>query len=277
MTGNSDNFKLVYTTNSNATYPMYNGEERRKYTGVSQLMVESLKTLNDRRLFYIAEPAAALVTGGAAPNTFAAFAGAPTELAADQLALNNSAGAYSLLNKRYPLFQNGDPMLFFTYSEQCFIIAEAIEEGWVTGTAQTYYENGVKAMLSYYMALPNTATYVQGMAINQAYIDAYFTGAAAYATAGTKQDRLRQIWTQRWMIDFFQGNGGNYEQVLRTGWPVYPLDPATSLNPEDPAVYPKRWMYPTDERTKNPVNYFKAIDDQFGGSDGINQVPWYLQ
>ena len=27
-------------------------------------------------------------------------------------------------------------MIKFTYAEQCFIIAEAIEEGWVTGNAK---------------------------------------------------------------------------------------------------------------------------------------------
>jgi len=277
MTGNADNLKLSFSTNANATYPMYNGEDRRKYTGVSELTINALKNLNDRRLFYFAEPAQALVNGGALASDFAAYAGAPTELSADQLALNNASGAYSLLNKRYPVFQNGDPMLYFTYSEQCFIIAEAIEEGWVSGNAQDYYVNGVKAMLSHYMSLPNTSAYVHGMAINQSYIDNYFTGAAAYATAGTKEDRLHQIWTQRWLIDFFQGNGGNYSEFLRTGYPVYPIDPATSLNPEDPSVYPKRWMYPTDEQTKNPENYLKAIADQYDGFDGINKTPWYLK
>jgi hypothetical protein len=58
---------------------------------------------------------------------------------------------------------------------------------------------------------------------------------------------------------------------------VYPLDPTTSLNPEDPTKYPKRWMYPTDEQTKNPINYQQAIDEQYNGFDGINQIPWWLQ
>lgn len=278
MTGNDDNFKLVFSTNSNAVYPMWaNGETFRIKTGPSELAVDALKNFSDRRLFYFAEPAQAQITGGLTEQDWDAYAGAPTELAPDQLALNNAAGAYSLLSKRYVMYMDNDPMLYFTYSEQCFIIAEAVEEGWVTGNAQTWYENGVKAILSYYMNLPHTAGEVHGMEIDQAYIDGYFTGAAAYATAGTKQDRLEQIWMQRWLLDFYQGNGGNYQQFLRTGYPLFPLDPATSLNPEDDSVYPKRWMYPTDERTKNPENYQKAIDEQYGGYDGINQVPWYLK
>jgi hypothetical protein len=277
MAGNDDNFKLVYTDNPNATYPMWNGEQRRKYTGISELAVNTLKKFNDRRLFYFAEPAEAKVKEGLPKSDYAAYIGAPTELSAEQLALNNASGTYSLVNKRYVEFMDNDPMLHFTYSEQCFIIAEAIEQGWVTGNAQNYFVNGVTAMLKYYMNLNHTSGWVHGMEINQAYIDGYFTGEAAYKTGGTKAERLQQIWEQRWLIDFFQGNGGNYQQFLRTGYPVYPLDPSTSLNPEDPTKYPKRWMYPTDEQTKNPENYQKAINEQFSGYDGINQIPWWLK
>ncbi len=277
MANNDDNLKLVYTTNPNATYPFWNGEDRRLYTGISELAVDALKNLNDRRLFYFAEPAEASINGGLPESDYDAYVGAPTSLSAELLALNNQSGMYSLVNKRYPIFMDGDPMLRFTYSEQCFIIAEAIEEGWVSGSAQEYYENGVKAMLEYYKDLPNTADHVHGMAIDQTYINNYFTGAAAYASAGTKKDRLQQIWTQRWLIDFFQGNGGNYPQFLRTSYPEYPLDPSTSLNPDNTSVYPKRWKYPTSEQTANPENYQKAIDEQYGGYDGINEVPWYLQ
>ena len=277
MEGNDDNLKLVYTENPNATFPFWNGENQRIDHGVSKLVVDALKDFNDRRLFYFAEPAQALINEGKLESDFEAYEGAPTALASETLALNNQNGAYSLMNKRYVEYRDGDPMLYFTYSEQCFIIAEAIEEGWVSGDAQEYYEKGVKAMLEYYMNLPHTDGHVHGMAIDQDYIDNYFTGAAAYAVDGSKEDRLKQILTQRWLIDFFQGNGGNYPQFLRTGYPEYPLDPTTSLNPDDPAVYPKRWKYPTSEQTTNPESYQKAIDEQYGGFDGINQVPWYLK
>ncbi|MEZ5072505.1 MAG: SusD/RagB family nutrient-binding outer membrane lipoprotein [Bacteroidales bacterium] len=276
MESNEDDLKLVFSENPNASYPFWNGEDRRKYTAVSKLAVDALKNWSDRRLFYFAEPAQALIDGGGLESEFDSYAGAPTELASEQLSLNNDNGDYSLLNMRYAIYLDGDPMLYFTYSEQCFIIAEAIEEGWVSGDAQSYYENGVRAILDHYMGMPHTADHVHGMAIDQGYIDSYFSGAAAYATGGTKEDRLEQIWTQRWLLDFFQGNGGNYPQFLRTGYPVYPLDPGTSLNPDDQTVYPKRWMYPTSEQTANPENYQKAIDDQYGGYDGINQTPWYL-
>ncbi len=278
----ADNYQLVYTDNTNASHPFFNGENRRIVTAVSKLVVDFLKINQDRRLFYFAEPAPYKITEGLTESDFNAYEGAPSELSADKLALNKTAGKYSLVNKRYVTPRAGDPMLHFTYSEQCFILAEAAEEGWITGgtaTAKTYYENGVKAILKYYMTLPSAiAANLHGMAINQAYIDNYFTGEAAYNVGGSKNDRLKQIITQRWLLDFFQGNSlFSYKTFLRTGYPEFPLDPATSLNPDDPKVYPKRWKYPPDELSTNQINYQKAVDEQYGGYDGINKVPWWLQ
>jgi hypothetical protein len=276
FTSNADNFQLVYSDNPNATHPYYNGEGQRLNNGVSKLVVDELKKLKDRRLFYFAEPAKYLITAGKLETDFDAYEGAPTELSADKLALNNQAGKYSLINIRYTLLKAGDPFLKNSYAEQCFILAEAVEEGWITGNAQTYYENGVKAQLSYYMNLASAQTGFHNMKITQSYIDGYFTDEAAYKTTGTKEDRLHQIWTQRWLLDFFTGTQ-NYNNFLRTGWPLFPLDPATSMNPDDKTKYPLRWKYPTTELTQNPDNYKKAVDEQFGGYDGINEVPWWLK
>ncbi len=280
---NSDNFKLTYTDYSGTNHPFYTATEARRLKDIpSKLVVDMLKKYNDRRLFYFAEPAAALISGGMQANEFSAYEGALSSLSNGVITSNNQAGNYCTINKRYGEVHAGDPMLKFTYAEQSFIIAEAIEEGWVSGgsaAAKVYYENGVKAMLDLFKSLPaaSAANYAHGMAIDQTYIDNYFTGDADYAMTGTKTDREHQIWDQRYLIDFFQGNGLNYPQILRTGYPVLPLDPATSLNPEDNTLYPKRLKYPTAEITTNPGNYQAAIDSQYGGFDGINKVPWYLQ
>jgi len=278
MTGNDDNFKLEYSTNANAIFPFYqNGLQFREYSTPSKLVVDNLKMLNDRRLFYWADPAPKKLEEGLTESDYEAYVGGLSSLPNSVIQPNALAGEYSFVNYRYTQFQDNDPMLIVTYSEQCFIIAEAIEEGWVSGNAQTQYENGVKAQLEYYMNLPHTEEYVHGMAIDQAFIDNYFTGEAAYKTGGSKTDRLQQIWLQRWLIDFFQGNGGNYPQFLRTGFPEYPMDPATNLNNDNKNVYPKRWYYPTSEQSTNPDNLNRALNDQFGGSDSTDGVPWYLK
>lgn len=276
MTGNADDFKLVYTTNTNASYPFYNANNQRLDQAASTLTVDALKNYNDYRLFYFADPATKML-GTYTESDFEAYVGAPYEMASNTLSVNGDAGMYSLVNKRYTLYRDNDPLLFFTYAEQCFIIAEAIEEGWMSGNAQTYYENGVKAQLSYYMSLPNTTGNVHGRPITQTYINNYFTGEAAFKTNGSKQDRLEQIWIQRWLIDYFQPNSAYYHQFLRTGFPEYVLNPATSLNEDDQNAFPKRWRYPSNEVTTNPLNYQSAIDRQYGGVDNTMGVPWYLK
>ncbi|MBP6022871.1 SusD/RagB family nutrient-binding outer membrane lipoprotein [Ferruginibacter sp.] len=280
LSGNADVFQLPYLDNANATYPFYGGENSRLNLAMSKLMVDLLKSVNDRRLFYFGEPAAYKITAGLLENDFAAYEGAPTELSSNALALNKAAGKYTLINKRYSssVSRIGDPFLFFSYAEQCFIIAEAIEEGWVSGSAKTYYENGVKAQLDYYRTLSTVIqSNLHGMAITQSYIDNYFTGEAAYKTGGTKEDRLKQIWMQRYFLGFMNGGGSAYRTYLRTGYPVFPIDPATSLNSAAPTMAPKRNMYPTDEITKNPINYKKAVAEQYGGFDEVNKTPWWLQ
>jgi len=276
MTSYNDDLKLVYTENTNATYPFYNGNNQRLDEAPSTITVDALKKNNDYRLFYFAEPAAQKLET-LTESDFEAYFGAPYEEDANTLSLNNAAGMYSKLNLRYVQFRDNDPLLYITYAEQCFIIAEAIEEGWVSGNAKDYYEKGVKAQLSYYMNLPRTAGLVHGMEITQSYIDNYFTGEAAYKTGGSKQDRLEQIWIQRWLIDFFQPNSTYYYQFLRTGYPEYVLNPVTSLNQDNPNEFPKRWYYPNNEVTTNPENYQKAVDEQFGGIDNTMQTPWYLK
>ncbi|WP_372745825.1 SusD/RagB family nutrient-binding outer membrane lipoprotein [Lutibacter sp.] len=283
LVDNTDNFKLTYTDYSGTNHPFYSATETKRLKVIlSKLVVDILKNNNDRRLFYFAEPASALIASGKLESDFEAYEGALSSLENGIITSNNLAGNYSTINKRYGAIQAGDPMIRFTYGEQCFIIAEAIEEGWVSGgtsLAKTYYQNGVKAMLGVFMSLPaaSAANYAHGMPINQTYIDNYFTGNAAYAETGTKEDRLHQIWNQRYLIDFFQGNSGYYHQFLRVGYPVLPLDPATSQNPDDNTLYPHRLKYPTSEITTNPENYQLAIDSQYGGYDGINKIPWYLQ
>lgn len=278
MAGNDDNFKLVYTENTNATHPFWNGTTQQANTGVTELLVNTLKKYADRRLFYFAEPAKSQIDAGKTAQDFDAYVGAPSEMASEQLAVNNEQyHLYSLLNLRYPVFRDGDPMLIFTYSEQCFIIAEAIEEGWLQGSARDWYEKGVSAQLAYYRDLPHTKDYVHGMTIDDEYIANYFSGEAAYKTDGSKTDRLHQIWDQRWLIEFFSGRPDYYYQFLRTGWPAYPLDPSTCMNTDDTSTWPKRWMYPTSEQTTNPEHYQSAIDTQYGGFDSVNQLPWYLK
>ena len=167
-----------------------------------------------------------------------------------------------------------EPRMMMTYAEQQLILAEARIRGWITtGTAQNYYETGVKSALAAMMA--TKASYAHGKAIDQAYIDGYFTGEAAFKAS--TDDQLKQIWLQRWMLSFMQDATHAYYEFRRTGYPVFPLNPATNLNQNNVNGFPMRWLYPGSETNTNRENLIIALDRQYDGYDEVNKVMWLLK
>ena len=64
---------------------------------------------------------------------------------------NANLGKYSFINrKRYYQTYTAEPTAQVGYKELCFNIAEAINRGWITGNAETWYQNGIKSSLGFY-------------------------------------------------------------------------------------------------------------------------------
>lgn len=243
-------------------------------TIVSSLLVDQLKLYNDRRLFYYADPSKAQLAGGKTENDPAAYVGANVSDNYDDITTAHIANTYSLINSRYLKEVASEPRMMVTYAEQQLILAEARVLGWIsTGTAEGYYQSGVKAALGHLMA--TAASYAHGMAINQSYIDNYFTGEAAFKA--TAADQLKQIWIQRYFLNFMQDPIQTYYDYRRTGYPEFPINPATSLNENKKDAIPVRWLYPGTESTYNRNNLMEALNRQYGGVDEVNKVMWLLQ
>lgn len=242
-------------------------------TVISSLLIDNLKNLNDRRMFYFAEPAGAQIAAGKTQGDPDAYVG--VDVSMDYAAMNagHSANKYSLLNKRYLAEEASEPRMLMTFAEQQLIIAEAIERGWVTGSAETYYKDGVKSALSSIMA--TKASYAHGMAIDQNYIDNYFTGEAAFKT--TKDEQLQQIWMQRYLLNFMQNAESSYFEYRRNNYPAFPINPATSLNVNNKNGLPMRWLYPASETNYNRINLVEALNRQYDGYDEINKLMWLLK
>ncbi len=243
-------------------------------TIISHLVLSNLKDLNDRRLFYFADPAKSKISGGLAETDTAAYAGANVGDDYNTITNNLLADKYSLLNSRYLKVQAGDPRIMVSYAEQQLILAEAKILGWIsTGDAESYYKSGVAAALSTYKSAD--ASYAHGMPINQTYIDNYFTGEAAFKS--TTEDQLKQVWLQRYLIQFMQDPISAFFEQRRTGYPVFPVNPATSLNVNDKNAIPVRWLYPGSELNYNKDNLIQALNRQYGGVDEINNKMWLLK
>jgi len=242
-------------------------------TIVSHLVLSNLKDLNDRRLFYFADPAKSLLTDSLSESDTAAYRGAIVTEDYNTITANLVADKYSLLNSRYLKVQAGDPRIMVSYAEQQLILAEAAILGWIPGNAQDYYESGVKAALANYMSVD--PSFVHGNPITSSYIDSYFTGNAAFASDTT--DQLHQIWLQRYLLQFMQDPISAYFLLRRTGYPVIPINPATSLNVNNPNALPLRWLYPSSELNYNKANLIDALNRQYGGVDDINNKMWLLK
>lgn len=240
----------------------------------SSLLVDNLKLLNDRRLFYYADPSAAEITAGKTESDPEAYIGVDVSIGYETMNQGHSANMYSLLNTRYLREEACEPRMVMTFAEQQLILAEAVILGWIDdATAQEYFESGVKSALAAVMNA--NASYAHGMAIDQAYIDGYFAGEAAFKA--TAEEQLEQIWMQRYILNFMQDAKTSYFEYRRNGYPVFPINPATSLNENNPEGVPMRWMYPGSESDYNRENLIEALERQYEGYDEINKLMWLLK
>lgn len=243
-------------------------------TDISSLMIDNLKLLGDRRLFYMADPSASQILGGLTESDWEAYVGADVSMSYDDLTAEHLLGNFSLINSRYLKEATSEPRMLLTYAEQQLILAEARILGWITtGTAQEYYESGVKSALAAYISM--NSAYAHGMAINQAYIDGYFTDEAAFKA--TTEDQLKQIWMQRYILNFMQNPESSYYEYRRNNYPLFPINPLTNLNENNPNGMPMRWLYPTSETNYNRENLIDALNAQYEGFDEVNKLMWLLK
>ncbi|MDO9153349.1 MAG: SusD/RagB family nutrient-binding outer membrane lipoprotein [Paludibacter sp.] len=249
-----------------------------KNTILSSLLLDSLKTYNDRRLFYYAEASAFKLTaagGGLIKTNINAYVGVDVAMDFAAMSAEHAAKKYSLLNKRYLIEVASDPRILLSYAEQQLILAEARILEWIsTGTAKTFYEDGVKSALATIMATPKATTYAARQ-IDQIYINGYFIGNAAFKI--NKTDQLKQVWLQRYFLNFMQDADMSYFEYRRTNFPDFPINPETNLNQNNKNAIPIRWMYPTSETDFNRDNLIIALNDQYEGYDEVNKLMWLLK
>ena len=243
-------------------------------TVLSSTLVDNLKRLNDRRLFYFGEPAGVKLLEGVPESDEDAYVGVDVSMEYAQMNTMHSNGEFSLINLRYLNLENSEPRRLLSYAEQQLILAEANIRGWITeGNAENYYEEGVKAALSYMLNVPEDFT--NGNPIDQGYINDYFTGEAAFAA--NKDEQLQQIWMQRYILNFLVDGQTSFFEYRRTNYPVFPINPETSLNENNKNGLPLRWLYPGSEATYNRENLEAALERQYDGYDEINKKMWLLK
>ncbi len=248
-----DNAQLTF--NASATdnyYPTFNNLSLASLVSLEKGLVKLLKDRQDPRLFSFGSP----ITGTTAGN-FNNYEGVDAGLIiSDQ---QNAAATASKINDRYLYDEVNEPLILIGFSEQEFLIAEAISRGWATDAlgAGAHYNRGVRASMQFY-------------GIGGPAIENYLNRANVKFNPA---DYLEMIITQKYIALFMQSGWEPFYEQRRTGIPTFSVGPAT-LNG---GQIPKRWQYPQDEYDNNGANVQAAVSRQFAGNDDVNGVMWILK
>lgn len=164
--------------------------------------------------------------------------------------------------------------LMMNYQETRFILAECAAKSFIsTGTAQTYWETGVLAGLTFWLPTwPNAvASGIPATAptINSTEFRAYLTGAdISWVETESLDQKMERIHLQKYyalfLVDLQQ-----WFEYRRTGHPILPKGPGL----RNGGVMPARMTYPVYVQSANPTNYKIAVANQ--GPDVISTQVWW--
>ncbi|MCC8155090.1 MAG: SusD/RagB family nutrient-binding outer membrane lipoprotein [Tannerellaceae bacterium] len=161
------------------------------------------------------------------------------------------------------ILQRSAPTIFMSSAETELLQAEAVVRGWISGNANTHYENAVRN------SMKEQAVYGAGGIISDEAIDNYLS-QNLFANAQTTEDKLNVIGTEFWVATFMNGYE-SYANWRRLGYPV--LTPTNFAGSPNRGKIPRRLIYPTKEYTINKANIEQAIQRQ--GADDLNTRMWW--
>ncbi len=157
--------------------------------------------------------------------------------------------------------------MLMNYAELKFILAEAAVKGWISGSAETFYNDG--ALNSITLWLPNWSTTINSQTGLPNNINTYLAAADIQwlpnLTFDQKMERIHlQKYYALFLVDMQQ-----WFEYRRTGHPVLPKGSGLRNNGE----MPSRMVYPVYVQSTNPTNYKLAVAAQ--GPDVISTKVWW--
>ncbi|OBQ54236.1 SusD/RagB family nutrient-binding outer membrane lipoprotein [Tamlana sp. s12] len=179
---------------------------------------------------------------------------------------------------------DGTDKIWMTAAEVHFLKAEAALRGWAgAGDAKTNYEAGVRASFAQFGAsgvdayladatsTPNDYVDVKNPANNYAYPSDV---KIAYNPAGTLEEQLEQIITQKWIAMFPDGQEA-WSEFRRTGYPrVFPVVINNSGGAIDTDIQVRRINFVDNEKNTNLDNVNDAVGMLKGPDNGGTRLWW---
>lgn len=267
ITSNADNaFILTNTTireNGNPIFLSWDNGNRARPWSVGQTIVENLKNSNDPRLPIYVEPAL---------NGTSGYRGRPIGLYLDQ-EISYPEGSYSFISP----FYYSSPIIkinILTNAEVEFLRAEAALLGWSSGTAETFYQNGISAAMKNTQEFINLAKPQVPIAgssnLTNTMVDDFLSSGAAKLN-GSMEENLEKIITQKYISSFPFDTYEAFAEQRRTGYPKIWLgnEPGDTHN-----KMPRRLNYPFIEKSLNSVSYQQAVSRLKEGDVLTSRVWW---
>ncbi|WP_067147861.1 SusD/RagB family nutrient-binding outer membrane lipoprotein [Pseudotamlana agarivorans] len=189
-------------------------------------------------------------------------------------------GAHSMLGS----FIAEPTKIWMTQAEVHFLKAEAALRGWAgAGDAKANYEAGVKAAFDLANA-KNVDTYLADTTSTPAdYVDAKNPAnnyaypsdvKIAYNAAGTNEEQLEQIITQKWIAMFPDGQEA-WSEFRRTGYPrIFPVVINNSGGTIDTDIQIRRINFVQTEKDVNGANVDIAVGYLKGPDNGGTRLWW---
>lgn len=249
MESNADNATLTYQAslpNQFPLIPIKTGDF--DAVAISENMVNTLDGLADPRLMRYARPNSDDYTD------ITSFVGAVSG--------SNSANCSKIGSRlgvqyyNYPELVQASELglpaaegVIMTHAEVAFILAEGAANGWIGGSVETYYKDGIASSMTYHQV--DVAPF--GWTDFEDY----------YANSGAAYNEVMDIWHQKWIALFFHGMEPYFEVrrwYVATGNSFdgipFLTPPCEDLNG---GALPMRFLYPGEEASLNSANYQEAI------------------
>lgn len=162
------------------------------------------------------------------------------------------------------------PTFYITYAQTSLLLAEAAYHGWISGSAEEYYENAIKADMQI-MALYVSETGSNLGPISAADQDAYL---AQPMIAYDDAKALEQINTAYWVVCIRNGVEA-WANFRRSGYPdLERNDYNDNLLENGGDGFVHRFSYPDAEFSENKQNYEAAVEEIGGNDDLVTRVFW---
>lgn len=250
FTSNDDNALFGYLTGVPNNHPINQDFQTRNDFAASNVMVDVLEDLGDPRMGFYYSPS---VDDGL-------FVGEIYGLTEADAALTPND---SISQRSSKILAADFPGIYMDYAQVEFLLAEAVERGYVAGVAADHYNNGITASMNWWNDGSVTAADIT------AYIASPGVNYATLLADGMTWKEI--IGKQKWIALYMQGIEA-WTEYRRLDFGILQLPAGGILDPNTTSV-PHRFMYPLDEQTLNNASYSEAVQAQ--GADIQDTPVWW--